>query len=197
MSVQIAQHMVWNAKCHKPNHFASVCMSRKQTQVHMVESGDENGSDYDEIKIVDLKPDDEINAVVASKFPRRLFATINIGKTPVHFQFDSGTSSNVISAKTLQSSLGPVELRNTSRMLSMHNRTTVEPLGLCQLELCNTKNGKLYQAEFTVLKDECTPLLGSQTIQEMNLIEVHFENILSLEVKTEKIVLTKEVPGCI
>ena len=133
----------------------------------MVESGDENGSDYDEIKIVDLKPDDEINAVVVSKFPRWLFATINVGKTPV------------ISAKTLQSSLGPVELKNTSRMLSMNNLTRVEPLGLCQLELCNTKNGKLYQVEFTVSKDECTPLLGSETIQEMNLIEVHFENILS------------------
>ena len=51
--------------------------------MHTVESEDENTSDYDdEIKTVDLNPDDEINAVTARKFPKRLFATINVGKTP-------------------------------------------------------------------------------------------------------------------
>ena len=141
---------------------------------------------------MDLNPDDEINAVTARRFPKRLFATVNVGKRPVRFQLDSGASCNVISAKTLESSLGHVELKKTTKMLSMHNRTTVQPLGLCQLELCNAKNGKVYQVEFTVLKQECTPLLGSETIQEMDLIQVRFENILSIGVSSEGKPLTKE-----
>ena len=35
---------------------------------------------YDEIKTVELNPVDKINAVAARKFPKRLFATINVGE---------------------------------------------------------------------------------------------------------------------
>ena len=131
-------------------------------------------SDYDEIKTVELNPVDEINAVAARKFPKRLFATINVGKTPVRFQLDSGASCNFISAKTLENCLGEVELKKTTKRLSMYNRTTVQPLGLCQLELYNTKNGNVYQVEFTVLRQDCTTLLWSETTQEMDLIQVRF-----------------------
>ena len=44
-------------------------MSRRPKPVHTVESDDENTSDYDEIKTVELNPVDEINAVAAHKFP--------------------------------------------------------------------------------------------------------------------------------
>ena len=63
-------------KCHKSNHFASFCISRRPKPAHTVESDD----DYDEIKTVELNPVDEINAVAARKFPKRLFATINVGE---------------------------------------------------------------------------------------------------------------------
>ena len=163
-------------------------MSRRPKPVHTVESDD----DYDEIKTVELNPVDEINAVAARKFPKRLFATINVGKTPVRFQLDSGASCNVISAKTLENCSGEVELKKTTKRLSMYNRTTVQPLELCQLELCNTKNGNVYQVEFTALRQDCTPLLGSETTQEMDLIQVRFENILSLDLSSEDKPLTKE-----
>ena len=117
-------------------------MSRRPKPVHTVESDDENTSNYDEIKTVELNPVDEINAVAAHKFPECLFATINLGKTPVRFQLNSGASCNVISAKTPENCLGEVELKKTTKRLSTYNRTTVQPLGLCRLELCNTKNGK-------------------------------------------------------
>ena len=99
-------------------------MSRRPKPVHTVESDD----DYDEIKTVELNPVDEINAVAVRKFPKRLFATINVGKTPVRFQLDSGASCNVISAKTLENCLGEVELKKTTKRLSMYNCTTVQPL---------------------------------------------------------------------
>ena len=152
-----------------------------------MENESESGSDYDEIKTVDFEPDDEINAVKATKFSKRLFATVNVGETPVRFQLESGASCNVISAKTLGKRLGQV------RLLAMHNKKTVQPLGVCHLELCNSKNGNLYQAEFAVVEEECTPLLGSETIQQMELIQVRFQNILALETKTEKILLRKDL----
>ena len=83
-------------------------MSRRPKPVHTMESDDENISDYDEIKTLELNPVDEINAGAARKFPKRLFATINVGKTPVRFQLDSGASCNVISAKTFENCLGEV-----------------------------------------------------------------------------------------
>ena len=113
-------------------------MSRKPNPVHTVESNYKI-CNYDKIKTADLNPNDEINAITARRFLKRLFATINVGKRPARFQLDSWASCNVISAKILESSLGQVELKKTTKMLSMHNRTTVEPLGLCQLELCNDK----------------------------------------------------------
>ena len=74
----------------------------------------------------------------------------------------------------------------------MYNRTTVQQLGLCQLELCNTKNGKVYQVEFTFLRQDYTRLLGSETTQEIDLIQVLFENILSLDRSSKGKPLTKE-----
>lgn len=68
----------------------------------------------------------------------------------------------------------------------------MQPLGLCQLDLCNTKTDTAYQAEFTVLKQDCTPLLGSETIQEMDLIRICFDNILSLDRSSESKPVTKE-----
>ena len=138
-------------KCHKSIHFVSVCMSRRLKPVHTVESHDENASNYNKIKTVKLNPVDKINTMAASKFPKHLFATINVGKTPVCFQLDSGASYNIILAKTLENCLAEVELKKTTKRLSMYNRTTVQPLGLCQLELCYTENKKVYQVEFTVL----------------------------------------------
>ena len=61
---EIAQHMVYNARS-VTNQIVS---PRKPKPVHIVESDDENTSDYGEIKTVDLNPDDEINAVSARKF---------------------------------------------------------------------------------------------------------------------------------
>ena len=65
-------------------------MSRRLKPVHTVESHDENASNYNKIKTVKLNPVDKINTMAASKFPKHLFATINVGKTPVCFQLDSG-----------------------------------------------------------------------------------------------------------
>ena len=68
----------------------------------------------------------------------------------------------------------------------MYNKATVQLVGQCVLQLKNEKIGKSYETEFVVLKQECTPLFGSETIQQMSLITVRYENILLLSVKSSK-----------
>ena len=59
----------------------------------------------------------------------------------------------------------------------MYNGSSMKPLGKCQLILLNPKNNMKYKAEFIVVNEDTTPLLGSTTVQEMNFIEVKYENI--------------------
>ena len=59
------------------------------------------------------------------------------------------------------------------------------------LQFKNEKTGRSHETEFVVLKQECTPLLGSETIQQMSIITVTYENILLL-VKSSKTALTKD-----
>ena len=127
------------------------------------------------------------------QYPKKVYATINVGTVPVQFQLDSGATCNVISKETLQQCLGEIKLEKSSRVLTMYNKSTLKPVGQCTLQLYNCKNGTSYEAEFVVLDCGAVPLLGSETIQAMNLISVRFENILSIDVKSQTRPVTKEV----
>ena len=178
--------------CHKLNHFASVCKTKQVgSTVHSLADGNETDTDYDEILTVDLEPAQDIHALTDAKFPKRIFATLDVGRKPVKFQLDSGASCNVISAETLQSCLGQVKLNKTTKVLSLYNQTTVKPVGQCTVELHNRKTDKSYQTEFVVIEERSTPLLGSETIQHMDLIHVRFENILLIDANQRNQPLTK------
>ena len=45
----------------------------------------------------------------------------------------------------------------------------------------NSKNGKKYSVEFVVVKGKCKPLLGLRASEQMNLISVINENILTVQ----------------
>ena len=48
---------------------------------------------------------------------------------------------------------------------------------------------KKYQAEFIIVDEDTTPLLGSRTVQQMNLVKVQYENIAVVQQPKE---LTKQ-----
>ncbi|CAG2198015.1 unnamed protein product [Mytilus edulis] len=176
-------------KCGKTNHFESVCQSgkiktRKPHQVRTL-SDDHASEDYDsdeffEIKAVTLVP---INTV-DGKNSRHVYATMNIVGNkimPVRFQLDSGATCNIMNSNALKE-LGIKELKKTSQVVKMYNKTTIKPLGICQLKLINPKNDAKFKAEFIVVKDKTlTPLLGNKTVQAMNLMTIHYENIKSVQ----------------
>ena len=50
--------------------------------------------------------------------------------------------------------------------------------------MVNPSNGCKYKVKFVVVEEDCTPLLGSKAIQQMNLVKVQFQNIKSVKEET-------------
>lgn len=135
------------------------------SKVHTVDDSIQSDSDYSEISMVDLETAQQVNTVsLEGTFPKRIFAKVDVGGTRVKFQLDSGALCNVISLETLHDCLGHVKLEQTPQVLSMFNKTQIKPLGKCTLDLHNRKTDKSYQTEFVVIQEQCTPLIGSETI---------------------------------
>ena len=53
----------------------------------------------------------------------------------------------------------------------------METIGKCLVNLVNPQVDEECEAEFVVVNKDCTTLLGSKTVQEMKLIEVHYVKI--------------------
>ena len=96
----------------------------------------------------------------------------------VTFQLDSGATCNLLPAKYLEDRN---ELTPTRKRLTMYNDTIIKPLGTCQMEVRNPKNARSYHVEFVVVdSDRAVPILGNQTMQQMDLIRVQQHNVLSV-----------------
>ena len=87
-------------------------------------------------------------------------------------QIDSGASVNLIPLRHIKSSV--LEKRKTK--LHIYNDTVIRPKGKTQLMLKNPKNVKKFKAEFVVVEEDFTPLLGKVTSEKMGLIIAHYEN---------------------
>ena len=71
----------------------------------------------------------------------------------------------------------------SEQVLNMYNRARMESTGKCRVQLVNPKNNEQYEIEFTAVEEECTLLLGSKAVQQMNLIEIRYENIAALQIE--------------
>ena len=152
-------------------------------------------SEYDNINTLELTPELQTNAVTDERYPKRLFATLILGNKPVKFQIDSGATRNIITQNIpAEYGLGACELKTTNHVLTMYNKSTETPLGQLTIRVMNPQNSKSYETEFVVLSNSnCTPLLGSPSSQQMELIKVHHDNILALahEMQAESLIKDK------
>lgn len=82
---------------------------------------------------------------------------------PVCFPVDSGAMCNVISKNDL-----PDECRivHSKQVLSMFNGLKMETIGKCCVNLVSPKVDEECEAEIAVVNKDCTPLLGSKTVQK-------------------------------
>ena len=177
------------------NHFKDQCQTRPRVNVLETDSGseDEDGDDY-YLYVLDGDENDEvINSTSDRKHAKKVFARLEVNKKLVKFQIVSGATCNVIPA-SLITDKGKISA--TTKVLTMYNQTTVTPMGQCTVKVGNPKNRKEYEVEFVVVNgDGCTPIFGNSTIQDMELVQIQYHNILSMEAKppTQEALL-KEYP---
>ena len=178
-------------KCHKKDHFAVMCGRTQNMQqqkksfsskskgqhVHYVEDSKSEDDYYETIKTVTTVPQ------------KHVYATMHVNGKPIKFQVDSGASCNVIPVSELQDV--DYKLTKSNTVLTTYNKSEILPLGKTVLKMFNPKTGKTHKTEFIVVEQEATPILGNQSIQNMNLVTINYRNILAL--KSEEITLTEEL----
>ena len=90
------------------------------------------------------------------------------------FQLDCGASCNVIRRHDLSDT---IHIEPTEQILKVYNGATLTPMGVYPGEIQNPANKRVHTVQFIVLKETPSSLLGAQTCQEMDLLQIHRLNI--------------------
>ena len=106
---------------------------------------------------------------------------MNIGGKEVKMSIDSGASCNVLPIKYLPK--GTV-VEKSSHTLKMYSKSTMSAIGKAKIFLVNPKNMESYLIDFTIVDGNFAPLLGLETAQQMKLLVVQTQNILSIREDT-------------
>ena len=164
------------SRCHKPNHFSTVCKSqnKQRKQSSHVSIVDQDTSDQDDyvasLEVIDI--------VIHKSNPNKVFVTLSVNDKEEHFQLDTGATVNVKSDRT------PSKLcRNTDRLescnttLLMYNKSEVKPIGRKKMGVLNPKNNNMYTVEIIIVKRQCKSILGLETCKELELLTVNRQDI--------------------
>jgi len=145
------------SRCHGRNHFKVNC----RRQIHQVQDRDE---DY--CQEIDLENDiglakapvpmHEPNYMLHAVGKSQLTALLRINDTNVRFQLDTGADINTINKCFVK----PEQIKPTSKMLTMWNKTKLKPEGEAILKVLNPKNSTTHSVKFMVVNDSLNCLLG-------------------------------------
>ena len=98
-----------------------------------------------------------------------VYAKMSVDQKDVVFQLDSGAETNTICEQYVNRN----SVRPTTRILRAWNGSQVKPIGEATLDILNTKTNELHTAEFVVVPNNYSNLLGLATLGSMNLIHVN------------------------
>lgn len=169
-------------RCGKLNHFKIVCRTNIESKIHEVDFQTTEEHEMEELMTVTDVID--VNTVKADS--SHLYATMLVQGQQVKFQLDSGASCNVLPRHALK--LHGTRLKRTEHVLSMYNKTVIQPAGRCSLDVVNPRSQEEFEIEFFVVDHPgAVPLLGSKTVQEMGLIHVNRDKILAVTTGMGKI----------
>ena len=173
--------------CGRQNHFSQVCLQKKHSPANIVtqhtrpDSSDEDSGES--VATLDLHPQpEEILVVKSEQFRQKIHATMKIkGGQNTSFQVDTGATCNVIRSGELRGTKYEKNVSKTNQVLKMYNSSPLRPAGICHVQLTNPKNSQKYKVKFVVVEDKDVDinLLGSWAAQQMNLIQVNYENLQS------------------
>ena len=184
--------------CHKKNHFATVCTSKKQNRVNFLEEEEEYDSQDSDVSLLTIET---VSAVTGKG--RQLLAKLNFcvkdykqanHKVPVVCQLDTGASCNVISHRDLSvfMQVGQPPLDASQVNLKMFDGSTLKPIGETLLKV--EHKGKQHSLSFQVVaQTQNKPLLSAESCEQLGLIKldtVHSMQCLA-DPQTEEYITTK------
>ena len=97
-----------------------------------------------------------------------VYAKLSVDQRDV-FQLNSGSETNTICKQYVNRN----SVRPTTRILRAWNGSQVKPIGEAALDTLNMKTNELYTAEFVVVPNNYSNLLGLATLGSMNLIHMN------------------------
>ena len=153
--------------------------NRKPPQKHSVNQFDFDESEEEILSI--SCTEEEINTV--DNHPNKILAFMKSGGKEVKMLIDSGASKLQCSAHQVFS---PKELWLRNRVTSSRctQSQPCQPLVKQKIFLVNPKNMESYLIDFTIVDGNFAPLLGLETAQQMKLLVVQTQNILSIREET-------------
>lgn len=105
---------------------------------------------------------------------REICTGVIVNKKKDKFRMDSLASINIIN----QCHRTQSHIKLSYKTLKMRNGEDLKSLGTTCLKVKNLKTQKKYSIEFVVVPDSVTPLIGTHSAQQLELISVYQDNLL-------------------
>ncbi|XP_019614733.1 PREDICTED: uncharacterized protein K02A2.6-like [Branchiostoma belcheri] len=173
------------ASCGKRNHFARACRSgetkqprsgrsqaqgRKKPLVHMLQ----------EEAVMTVTEEEKTYSMSGPRYAKQVHARMALEGHLVTFQLDLGATCNVMPKHILDSNNIQYKTTGAQRVLTMYNNSQIVSEGETNLKMTNPKTWRRYVVNFVVIDSGSMPLLGSNAIQQIGVVTVHYDRILAL-----------------
>ena len=150
-------------KCKRKNHFAKMCMTKKDWKVHQIESTDDSDDDYDfdavfvgTIECSKRKPKKKADSFVEK---------LSCYNTSIEFQLDTGAKCNVISVSDFKKLKVHKPLQKADTALRSYSGHRIEPEGMITLP-CQYKDSE-HMITFYVVDTKSQSVLSGKTCEDI------------------------------
>ena len=157
--------------CGGENHF-QMSLKCKRHSVHSFGedySTDSSESSSETISGITTDQDQFVNAVQLGN--QLIFCEMEVNKKPVRLQIDCSSTVCILPKRYVENA----QIRPEKVNLQMWNKTSLQALGKCKIEVVNPTTKQKFKVDFVIVEKELTPLLSGKAAQKMNLITVHYD----------------------
>lgn len=142
-------------KCGRRGHFARVCKNKNKVQVI-------NESLSSDVVISSIK--------VGTINKNDLFESLQVGSKIIDFKLDTGSDCNVLPLKIIKQLGCNTMIKSSNIKLHNYDGSQINSLGFIDLR-CKLINNRQVNLRFQVVKANCTPILGWNTMEHLKLFE--------------------------
>lgn len=141
----------------------------------LIESSTDVWYDYKFLAVISVEPSVyTIKETYMYGHMREICTGVIVNEKKDKFRMDSLASINIIN----QCHRTQSHIKLSYKTLKIRNGEDLKSLGTTRLKVKNLKTQKKYSIEFVVVPDSVTPLIGTHSAQQLELISVHQDNLL-------------------